>query len=120
LRTKEGIKAASATYKKTTNELSKCLQINVKRTKYPSDDFQEMLELIPEHLEKQFIKWYEIGIKRGFKKATDLMLDDFFYLDKKTLFCKKDSIVVRVKTKFKGKKWVKRKFEIKAKDIGFE
>jgi hypothetical protein len=117
-RTKEGIKAASATYRKATNEVAKHLKVDPEHTKIPSDDFQEITEMIPEKIKEKALKWYKMGIKRGFVKATDMMLDGKIHQKGKTLYGP-NKFDIRVRTKFAGGNWVKRRFTIKAKDIGF-
>ena len=118
MRTKEG-SAASATYRKATNEIAKQLKVDPEHTKFPSDDFQEMAEMIPGKRKEKALTWYEMGVKRGLSKATDMMLDGKIHLKGNTLYCR-NSFAVKVKTKFAGEKWTKRKFTIKAEDIGFE
>ena len=119
MRTKEGIKAASATYRKATNLVAKKLKVDPDHSEYPSDDFKELTELIPDKIKKKALKWYRMGIRRGFIKATDMMLDEKIYFEKDAVYCP-DSFEVKVKTKFSGEKWVRRKIAIKAKDIGFK
>ncbi len=116
---KEGIKAASATYRKATNEVAKHLKVKPTHTKIPGDDFKEITEMIPEKIKEKAIKWYEMGIKRGFINATDMMLNRKINLKGKKLYCPK-KFDLKVKTKFSGEDWQKRNFIIKAKDIGFK
>jgi hypothetical protein len=119
MRTKEGIEASSATYRETTKEVAKKLKVDAEHSNYPSDDFKEIIEMIPEKIKERAVKWYKMGIKRGLTKATDMMLDGEIYKKGNTVYCP-NSFEVRVKTKISGEQWVKRKFEIKAEDIGFE
>lgn len=119
MRTKEGIKASSATYRKATNEASKKLKVEAEHTNIPSDDFQEVIDLIPDKIKEKALKWYKMGIKRGFNKATDMMLEGDIYKKGNTVYCP-NSFEVNVRTKFSGENWTKRKFKLKAKDIGFE
>lgn len=56
MRTKEGIKAASATYRKATNIVAKKLKLDPEHSEYPSDDFKEIAELIPEEIKKKALK----------------------------------------------------------------
>jgi hypothetical protein len=99
--------------------VAKKLRIDPQHGKYPSDDFKEIIELIPEEIRKKAVKWYKMGIKRGFAKATDMMLDGEIYKKGNTVYCP-NRFEIRVKTKFSSEPWVKRKIEIKADDIGFE
>ena len=119
MRTKESIKAASATYRKATNIVAKKLKVDSEHSDYPSDDFKEIAELIPEEIKKKALKWYKMGIKRGFVKATDMMLEKRVYKKGNAVYCP-DSFKVKVKTKFSGENWMRRKYTIKTKDIGFE
>ncbi|MBI4297537.1 MAG: hypothetical protein HY676_03300 [Chloroflexi bacterium] len=119
MRTKEGIKASSATYRKATNEVVKQLKIGFEHTKYPSDDFQAVSEIIPEKLKEKALKWYKIGIKRGFNKATSMMLEGKFHLEESTLYGPRQ-IEVKVRTRFDGERWISRKIKIDADEIGFE
>ncbi len=119
MRTKEGIKASSATYRKATNEVAKQLKVDPGHTEYPSDDFQSISELIPEKIHKAALKWYKMGIKRGFKKATDMMLEKKFHIKGSTLYGP-DKIEFKVKTKFAGKEWTSRKIKIDPEEIGFD
>ena len=119
MRTKEGIKASSATYRKATNEVAKKLKIDPEHTEYPSDDFQAISEMIPEKINKAALKWYRMGIKRGFRKATDMMLDGKFHLKASTLYGP-DEIEFKVKTRFAGEKWISRKIKIDPEEIGFD
>jgi len=119
MRTKESIKASSTTYRKATNEVAKKLKLKADHTKYPSDDFKEITDLIPDKIKDKALKWYKIGIKRGLMKATDLMLDGKIHKKGDTIYCP-NSFDIKVKTKFSGEKWTKRKYKINAEDIGFE
>lgn len=119
MRSKDGIKASSATYRKATNEVAKQLKITPEHSKYPSDDFQDITALIPEKINAAELKWYRMGIKRGFSKATDMMLDGKFHLEASTLYGPK-KIEFKVKTKFAGGKWITRTIKIDPEDIGFE
>jgi len=117
--TKEGIDASCATYRTATNTVAKQLKIDPEHTTHPSDDFQEIAELIPEMQKEKALQWYEMGIKRGMINATNMMLDGTLKLNDGTLYCP-ENIKVRVKTRFAGEDWKKQKFEFKAEEIGFE
>ena len=117
--TKEGIRAASATYRKATKEIAKKLKFKQKASGYPSDDFQAISDMIPDKINSAALKWYKKGIKRGFAKATEMMLDGEFYLEESNLYGP-DEIEFKVRTRFDGGKWVIRKIRIVSKEIGFE
>jgi hypothetical protein len=119
MRTREGIKASSATYRKATNEVAKKLKVKPEHTEYPSDDFLTVSELIPDKIKEAALKWYMMGIKRGFREATDMMIDEVFHLKASTLYGPKN-IEFKVKTKFAGEKWTSREIKIDPEDIGFD
>jgi hypothetical protein len=119
MRTKEGIEASAATYRKATNQVAKKLKVDPEHTKYPSDDFKEIVKLIPEKIRNKALKWYKMGIKRGLTEATDMMADGKIYKKGNTVYCP-GSIDINVKTKFKGEDWVKRSYKFTATHIGFE
>jgi len=52
-------------------------------------------------------------------KAAGLMLDGKIYKKGSAIYCP-NNFEINVKTKFSDEQWKKRKYQIKAKDIGFE
>ena len=79
-----------------------CLVGHPERTEHPSDDFRAISEIIPEKMNKAALKWYKMGIKRGFRKAADMMLDGKFHLKASTLYGPNE-IEFKVRTRFAGK-----------------
>lgn len=74
---------------------------------------------IPEAMKEKALEWYLRGIKRGMKKATDLMLDGEIYMQEGTVFAP-DIISIKVKTRFKDEEWRSREYEVLASEIGFD
>ncbi len=118
-RTKEGIAAASATYRKATNEVASRLRVEAEHTKYPKDDFMRIAGRIDENSKRRALAFYELGLRRGLRRATDLFAD-------RTIRYRKGAVEaparlkVNVRIKFSGSQWQSRSFTIKTKDIGFK
>lgn len=119
MKSKEGIKAASATYRKATSMLADAINIDPESSDYPSEDFQDIVEQIPEQMKEKALKWYEMGIKMGIRKATNFIIDGKIEMKDGILYSPK-TLKVNVKTKFAGEDWEKQSFKIKAEEIGFE
>jgi hypothetical protein len=115
----DGGAASSKTYRFVVKEMAKKLKVKPINTRFPSDDFAIMADLIPEKIKRQALKWYEIGIRRGLTKATEMMLDGKMHKEGSTLYCPR-KFEVNVKTRFSGGKWISRKYRIRATDIGFK
>lgn len=111
--------AASATYRKAVNGIAEAIKTNPRHTKYPSEDFQDMIDEIPEAMREKALQWYERGIKRGMRKATDLMAEGVIYKEDDTVHAP-NSIKVQTKVKMSGGEWEKYSVTLKAKDIGFK
>lgn len=115
---KEGVAASSATYRKVTSEIAKRLKVKAYHTQFPSEDFVKIANLIGEKSKERALQFYELGLRRGLRKATDWFADGTIHY--------KDGEVeapailkVKVKIKFSGSGWQKHSFGIKTKDIGF-
>lgn len=119
MRSNDGIAGSSATYRKATNEVAKRLKVDPVHTQYPSEDFQDILDLLDEKQKEKAIEWYERGIIRGLTQATNWFLDGTIYLDNGVLKAPAEW-EVKVRVKFAGEKWQKRRFKIEAEEIGFE
>ncbi|CAJ3456006.1 Uncharacterised protein [Burkholderia pseudomallei] len=112
--------ASSATYRKVVNALAeKVLDQDPRHTRYPSQDFELLLDEIPEAMKAKALEWYERGIKRGMARATDLMASGKITLENGTVYAPAE-IQVRVKTKFRGEEWESREFTVDAEEIGFK
>ena len=65
------------------------------------------------------LQWYEKGIKRGMRVATDLMAEGKIYKEGNMVNAP-NSMNVQTKIKILGGQWEKYSVTIKAKDIGFK
>ena len=110
--------ASSKTYRVAVKKLAKTIGVRPSHSRYPRDDFEDLLDEVDERSKKRAMKWYERGIKRGISFATDQVLDGTFHLAGKTLTAPKQ-FTVSVRFKFSRETWRKRSFTIKAKDVGF-
>lgn len=114
------IGASSATYRKAVNKLAKKLKRQPSHSKYPSSDFEEIVEYtVSEVMKEKALQWYEMGIKRGMAKATDMMLFGKIYKKNEEVFAP-DEFTIKVKTRFSGEDWERHEFLIKSEDIGFD
>ena len=113
------VAASSATYRKAVNKVAKVLKEQPNHSRYPSDDFEEMVELIDEKSRDRAIQWYKRGVRRGFIEACDAMLDGQLELKNNILYCL-NNVEISVRVKFRGEKWEKMRIEFSAKDLGFE
>lgn len=113
------IGAASATYRKAVNGIAEAIKVDPRHTKHPSEDFQDMIDEIPEAIREKALQWYERGIKRGMRKATDLMAEGEIYREGDTVHAP-NIMKVNTKIKMSGGEWEKYSVTIKAKDIGFK
>lgn len=52
--------AASATYRKAVNGIANAIKTDPRHTKYPSEDFQDMLDEIPEAMCERAFQWVQI------------------------------------------------------------
>jgi hypothetical protein len=93
--------AASATYRKAVNGIADAIKTDPRHTKYPSDDFQDMLDEIPEAMREKALQWYERGIKRGMRVATDLMAEGEIYKEGDIVHAP-NSMKVKSKIKMSG------------------
>jgi len=93
----QGIHAASATYRKAKQYIEESLGIALPNTKYPSEDFQETVELISDITDRKVLHAYETGLNRGLKQA-------LLWLTDGTLVVKNDKIIVNKPLKVKIKR----------------
>lgn len=114
------VAASSATYRKAVNKIAEVLDKHPFHSKYPSLDFEQAIEDIPDAMKEKAIEWYIKGIKRGMAKATDLMASNEIYVENNTVYAPK-KIEIKVKTKFSNdENWEPLTVTIKAKEIGFD
>lgn len=111
--------AASATYRKAVNEIADALGTDPTHTKYPSLDFDEAVDAIPEEMKKKALEWYERGIKRGMAHATDLMASGDISVSDGVVTAPA-TIKLKVRTKFKGEDWESRQVLVNCGEIGFK
>lgn len=78
-----------------------------------------MIAKIPQAFHQEVIKWYELGVKRGMNKATDLMADGEIYKEGDTVYAP-DEMTVNVRLKISGRPWKKIEIKVRPKDIGFK
>jgi len=111
--------AASKTYRLVNKRLARTIGTRVSHSQYPSDDFKGLLDQVDDKAKAMALRWYELGIKRGVTFASDQMLDGKITLAKDVLTAP-ETLVVKVRTRFKGDQWRRRTFRIKAEDVGFD
>lgn len=63
--------AASATYRKAKAAITESLGIDLPNTKYPSEDFQNAIDLIDEKI----VNTYKLGLRRGLTQVIDWIAD---------------------------------------------
>lgn len=102
--------------------------IEPKHTKYPKDDFEELVELVdaheltdPDAVKRRMIRWYKRGIRRGYIRACDAIIDPKGELSLQggNLYCDSESVKIRVRIKIDGT-WHKRTFKFGREDLEFE
>ncbi|WLV39299.1 hypothetical protein [Morganella morganii] len=116
---KSEIGAVCATYRIAHKKVAVALGKEAQHTGSPKMDLDEIVADIPEAQKEKALEWYLRGIKRGMKKATDLMLEGEIYAEDGMVFAP-DTMTVKVKTRFKNEEWSSREFKIEASDIGFD
>ncbi|UXJ50876.1 hypothetical protein [Pseudomonas citronellolis] len=110
--------ASSATYRKAVNKITKVLREPANHSRYPSEDFEEVVDLIDEKSRDRAMQWYKRGLRRGFIEACDAMLDGQLKLKNNTLYCP-SNVEISVRVKFRGEEWEGKKFNFSAKDLEF-
>lgn len=123
---KGGAEASSKTYRKVVDQLSEAIGWEPEHTKYPSEDFQNLVDAIvevadPHAVRRRLIAWYKKGIRRGYITACNALIrpDGELSLKDDTLFCNKAQVTVQVRMKIDGE-WTKKKFRFSSKDLEFE
>ena len=79
----------------------------------------DVIDQLPDAIRGLLMDWYERGIRRGLKKATDLMLEDQIFKEDGILHAP-NSIEIKLKTRCGDEQWESRQVTIDAKEIGFE
>ena len=116
---KSPVGASSATYRTAVNEIADAIKTEPNHGKYPSDDLLTIIDEIPEAMREMALEWYTKGIKRGMRKATDLMVDGSIYKKGNTVYAP-NSINMSTQIKALGGDIEKKKIIISASDIGFK
>jgi hypothetical protein len=104
--------ASSATYRTAVNKVAKAI-------KRKSKDLDDIVRKIPGVLDQEIIKWYKLGVKRGMRKATDLMAENAIYKKGEAVYAP-DDMMVKVRVRIAGKPWKKVEIHVKPKQIGFK
>jgi hypothetical protein len=111
--------ASSATYRTAVNKVAKAIKRKPRHTRYPSKDLDDIVRKIPGVLDQEIIKWYKLGVKRGMRKATDLMAENAIYKKGEAVYAP-DDMMVKVRVRIAGKPWKKVEIHVKPKQIGFK
>lgn len=67
----ESVRAASATYRKAKAAIVESLGVDLPNTKYPSEDFQNAVDLIDEKI----LNAYKQGLRRGLRQVIAWIAD---------------------------------------------
>ena len=118
-RTREEIAAASKTYRVATNTVAKHLKVEPKHSRIPGEDFSRIAELIEPKSRERALKFYDLGVRRGLKQATDWFADGKVKR-KGAAVVAPSKMTVRSKIRFSGEKWRPHKVVVETEDIGFE
>src|ERR1035437_8581358 len=101
---RDGIAAASATYRKATNVVAQRLKVKADHTEFPKEDFFRHVGLIEPKSRARAMKFYDLGVRRGVKKATDWFADGTIkYQDHNVVA--PATLTLKSKIKFSGSKW---------------
>lgn len=117
--TQNPIGVASATYRKASNAIAERLKVNPDHSEFPEEDFFRIVGLIDPNSTARAIKFYDIGVRRGLKQATDWFADGTIkYRDHSVVA--PERLTVKSKIKFCGSKWRRHRVHVKTEDVGFE
>ena len=111
--------ASSATYRKAVNKVAEVLRIDPNHTRYPSEDFEAISDVIDEKSRERALEWYRRGLRRGFEEACDAIVDGELEFKNKTLYCPSE-VVISVRVKFRGIPRQEKEFTFSADDLGFK
>lgn len=113
----EFARGASSSLRKSKNQVAAAIGKAPKTTRSPRADFDDIVSKIPAAFRKEALKWYRIGIKRGMKKATDLMAEGTIYEEDGSIIAPR-TIKFKVNTSIQGVVG-SHDISIPATDIGF-
>ncbi len=116
---KDGIAAASATYRTGTKLVAKQLKLKPTHTQSPSEDFRRIVGQIDPESRKRALKLYRLGLRRGLRKATDWFADETIKYKNGCVYAP-PILKIEVGIKFSGLSRQTHSFKVKAKDIGFK
>ncbi len=113
-------RTSTVTIKKAKTNSQQALSVaSSNSTPAPLKQQPNLLDELPSTIKTLAMAWYERGIRRGLKKATDLMLEDEIYKNEGMLHAP-TTITINVKTRLNGEEWEERVIEVSAEEIGFE
>jgi hypothetical protein len=116
---RDGIAAASATYRTATNVVAQRLKVRADHTDFPKEDFLRQVGLIEPKSRERAMKFYDLGVRRGVKQATDWFADGTIKYQHHNVVAP-TTLTVKSKIKFSGSQWQPRRVKIKTEDIGFQ
>lgn len=119
MKAREVIGAASATYRKAVNKVAQAIRVDPNHTRYPSEDFESISDLIDEKSRERALQWYRRGLRRGFEEACDAIVEGKLELKGKTLYCPNE-VVISVRVKFKDTSRSEMEFTFSADELGFK
>lgn len=118
-RSKEGIKAASCTYKINAKAIEeKLLKMKTFKTPFPKKDFHRILDHAASYCESHAYEWYRNGLIMGFKKAINMIIAGKLTQNKKGEISLSRAFPINFSLKVDGKPR-KEKFTIQPEDVGF-
>ena len=115
---KEAIEAASATYRKATQAVADSIGIEAEHSKWPSEDFEQIIESLEGNTQKLALKFYRLGLRRGLIKATDWVVDGPLNYKAGTLYAPNE-LEVKIRVRLPNNVWKKKRFKFKHKELGF-
>ena len=119
IKKKSAAGAASKTYRYAVNKLAETIGVEASHTRYPRDDFEDMLGQVDDQTVEKAIKWYKVGIRRGMTKVIELLLSQKLKSDGEIIIAPS---VLSVKTfvRFKGHPRRICVCNVKATELGFK
>ena len=114
---RDGDRAASATYRKGTKLVAKELNVQPMHTRHPSDDFTQIVNRIDPESRKRALKLYRLGLRRGLQKAIQLFGNKTIKI-RNGKVCGPPVLQIKVGIKFSKLPRQSRQFKFAAQDIG--
>jgi hypothetical protein len=113
------VAASSKTYQKVNRKLAKVAGVPMKHSRFPSEDFEVMTDLLKDRSKERALQYYERALRRGFIEACDALLDGRLELRNGELYCRRKKVVISRKFRFSDRSSETRRFEFKPKDLEF-